>query len=83
MASSQEVGELIDLFYKKGRKVIIDAVPSNIFIDPEQLGKDKKSVTYTITFQHSSKTLEDKFVNEVINEIIHSAEEKFFAKLRT
>ena len=54
-------------------------MPSNIFIDPEQLGKDKKSVTYTITFQHSSKTLEDKFVNEVINEIIHSAEEKFFA----
>ena len=83
MPSDQEVGKLIDLFYKKGRRVIIDAVPSNIFIDPEQLGKDKKSVTYTITFQHSSKTLEDKFVNEVINEIIHSAEEKFFAKLRT
>ena len=83
MPSDQEVGELVDLFYKKGKKVIIDAVPSNVFIDSEQLGKDKKSVTYTITFQHSSKTLEDKFVNEVIDEIIHSAEDKFFAKLRT
>jgi len=40
-------------------------------------------VTYAITFQDSSKTLEDNYVNEVINEIIVSAEKKYFAKLRS
>ena len=33
-----------------------------------------KSVTFSITFQDSSKTLEDKDVNPVIDEIIHVAE---------
>ena len=42
-----------------------------------------KSVTFSIEFQHQSKTLEDKDVTPVIKEIIRVAEKDFLAKLRT
>ena len=42
-----------------------------------------KSVTFSITFQHSSKTLEDKDVTPVIEEIIRGAKKEFLAKLRS
>ena len=38
--------------------------------------------SFSIIFQHSSKTLEDKDVNPIIDEIIHIAEKDFNAKLR-
>ena len=83
MPVEQEVGDLLELFFKKGKKLVIDAKPVNIFADEDAIGKDMKSVTFTITFQASSKTLEDKDVNPVIDEIIHVAEKDFLAKLRT
>ena len=83
MPAEQEVGDLVDLFFRLGKKIIVEAKPVNIFVDEKNIGKDKKSVTYAITFQDSSKTLEDNYVNEVINEIIVSAEKKYFAKLRS
>ena len=43
---------------------------------------EKKSVTFSIVFQHSSKTLEDLDVNPIIDEIVTFAEKKFNAKLR-
>jgi phenylalanyl-tRNA synthetase beta subunit len=41
-----------------------------------------KSLTFSIVFQHPSKTLEDKDVNPIIDEIIRVAEKDFLAKLR-
>ena len=82
MPKEQEVGAVIDLFFKKGKKLVVDAKPVNIFIDPESIGAGMKSVTFSITFQHTSKTLEDKDVTPVIKEIIRSAEKEFLAKLR-
>jgi len=83
MPKEQEVGAVIDLIFKKGKKLIVDAKPVNIFIDPKSIGAEMKSVTFSITFQHTSKTLEDKDVTPVIEEIIRSAEKEFLAKLRT
>jgi len=83
MPMEQEVGDVINLIFKKGKKLIVDAKPVNIFIDPESIGAELKSVTFSITFQHTSKTLEDKDVNPVIEEIIRSAGKEFLAKLRT
>jgi phenylalanyl-tRNA synthetase beta chain len=82
MPKEQEVGAVIDLFFKKGKKLVVDAKPVNIFIDPESIDAGMKSVTFSITFQHTSKTLEDKDVTPVIKEIIRSAEKEFLAKLR-
>ena len=83
MPKEQEVGAVIDLIFKKGKKLVVDAKPVNIFFDTKSIGEEMKSVTFSITFQHTSKTLEDKDVTPVINEIIRVAEEEFLAKLRT
>ena len=83
MPVDQEVGDLLELFFKKGKKLVIDAKPVNIFTNEDAIGEGMKSVTFSISFQDSSKTLEDKDVNPVIDEIIHVAEKDFLAKLRT
>ena len=83
MNETQTVGPITDMMLKKGRNLIISANPINIFNDEVALGKGMKSVTFSIEFQHQSKTLEDKDVTPVINEIIRVAEKEFLAKLRT
>ncbi len=83
MPVEQEVGDLLELFSKKGKKLVTNVKPVDIFVDENAIGKGMKSVTFSITFQDSSKTLEDKDVNPVIDEIIHVAEKNFLAKLRT
>ncbi len=83
MNETQIVGPITDMILKKGRNLIISANPINIFNDEVALGKGMKSVTFSIEFQHQSKTLEDKDVTPVINEIIRVAEDDFLAKLRT
>ena len=83
MKESQSVGPIIDMIIRLGNNLIIHTSPMNIFIDDKTLGKGMKSVTLTMTFQHSSKTLEDKDVNPVIKEIIRVADKDFNAKLRS
>ena len=82
MPTDKKVGEIVDVIFKKGKKLIIDVDPVDIFTDEKTVGKGLKSVTYNITFQSSSKTLEDKDVNSIIDEIIHIADKNFNAKLR-
>ena len=83
MPCEQKVGKIVDVIFKKGKKLIIEVDPVDIFIHDKSVGKGLKSVTYNITFQSSSKTLEDKDVNSIIDEIIHIAKKNFNAKLRT
>ena len=56
--------------------------PKNIYFDPYTLGEGLKSVTFSLVFQHSSKTLEESDVNPINDEIVTFAEKKFYAKLR-
>ena len=53
-----------------------------MFEDKENIGENNKSVTFEMVFQNSEKTLEDKDVNPIIDEIIDIADKKFNAKLR-
>ena len=82
MPVNQKVGQIVEIFFKKGKKIIVDAIPVDIFIDNNLVGEGLKSVTFSIVFQSSSKTLEDKDVNSIIDEIIHVADKNFNAKLR-
>ena len=77
------MGPIANMILKKGKNLIIDSNPINIFIDEDALGNGIKSVTFSIAFQHQSKTLEDKDVTPVINDIIRVAEKEFHAKLRS
>ena len=82
LKKEQAVGEILESIHKLGRQLIIDAQPVNIYTDKNAIGEDYKSVTFSLIFQHSSKTLEDKDVNLVIDEIIKVVSKDFSAKLR-
>ena len=78
----QVIGEILEAIHKLGKQLVVNAQPVNIYADKDAIGEDFKSVTFSLIFQHSSKTLEDKDVNPIINEIVNFAEKKFDAKLR-
>ena len=78
----QEVGLIQEIFHRYGKKLITQSEAVNVFEDEETIGDGLKSVTFSLTFQDPSKTLEDKEVNPIIDEIIRVAEETFNAKLR-
>ena len=78
----QPVGEVLDAIRRVGNHLIKEAYPKNIYFDPVTLGEGVKSVTFSLVFQHSSKTLEDSDVNPIIDEIVNFAEKNFYAKLR-
>ena len=83
MPEEQEVGSIIEIFHKKGKKLLINSKPVDVFMDEDSIGKNMKSVTFSLVFQDTSKTLEDKDVNPIIDEIIRVAKNDFNAKLRT
>ena len=82
LKKEQEVGDLIEIIRKLGKQLVIEAKPKNIYSNSDDIGEEFKSVTFSIVFQHSSKTLEDSDVNPIIDEIVNFAEKKFHAKLR-
>jgi phenylalanyl-tRNA synthetase beta chain len=78
---STAVGEVISAIEKNGKAILKSVNPYSIFRD-ESVGSTKKAVAINLRFQSSTKTLEDKDVNSVINEIIRVVSKKFSAKLR-
>lgn len=78
---STKAREVIRIINKHGGPWLETVVPANYF-KHESLGKGKKSIVFRMTFRHDSRTLEDKDVNAVIEEIIAVAGSEFGAKLR-
>ena len=75
------VGEVIHTINKNGNEILIDVEPISIFRD-NSIGENNKAVAINLIFQSAKKTLEDKDVNPVIDEIIRVVSKKFSAKLR-
>ena len=82
MDSADSVGPIQEVIEKKGGKNLISVSPVEIFEDEKNIGENMKSVTYEMVFQDREKTLEDKDVNPIIDEIIDIAKKNFNAKLR-
>jgi len=78
---SVNTGEVSAIIYKNNIKWLKSIKPVNIFRD-SSLGENKKSIVYKLIFQDDSKTLEDKDVNSIIDDIISMVKVKFYAKLR-
>ena len=76
-----QVGKVSSTIQKNGKNVLKKAEPINIFRN-ESIGKNKKAVAFNLVFQSATKTLEDKDVNPVIDEIIRVVSKKYGAKLR-
>ena len=82
MDNKDSIVSILGLIKEKGGVNLIDYYPVEIFEDSDNLGVNKKSVVFEMIFQHKEKTLEDKDVNPIIDEIIDIAQSKFNAKLR-
>jgi len=74
-------GDIVNKIQKMNLKLLKLVTPMNIFRHAS-LGENKKSIVYKLVFQDVSKTLEDKDVNPIIEEIISIVKVKFYAKLR-
>ena len=66
---------------KTGGKLLTNVEVFDIYRG-ENIGSDKKSIAYNLTFEDYTKTLTEEEVMQVFNNIIKSIETKFNAKLR-
>jgi len=80
MDSSVKVGDVVKAMKSVNQSILQNVSPVDIY----QSKKDKssKDVLFSLSFQSSKKTLEDKDVNAIITEIINIVSKKFNAKLR-
>lgn len=76
-----KAGEIVDKILSLGIGQLKSITPTNLFRH-KSLGGNKKSVVYNLIFQDDTKTLEDKDVNSIIDEIISIVKVNYNAKLR-
>ncbi|MFQ6612892.1 MAG: phenylalanine--tRNA ligase subunit beta [Fidelibacterota bacterium] len=74
-------GEVVEKIVKNGHELLQSAEPVNIFRHAS-LGSGKKSITFHLIFQSPEKTLQDKDVNPIIDDIVRIVGKHFKAKLR-
>lgn len=67
---------------KVGKKLIKDINLFDVYEDEERLGKDKKSYAISYTFENKERTLKDKEVDKVMNELIRIYEQDMGAVIR-
>lgn len=76
-----EVGQIEKIIIKKAKKLLEEVKLFDIYRD-EKIGKDKKSVAYSLTFRDKDKTLSDEEVNIAMENIISELEKVVGAELR-
>ena len=76
-----KAGEIVNKIRNMKIRQLKSIIPTNIFRHAS-IGKSKKSIVYNIIFQDDTKTLEDKDVNSIIDEIISIVKVNYNAKLR-
>ena len=77
----QEVGQIEKVITKKAKKLLESAKLFDIYRD-EKLGKDKKSVAYSLIFRDKNKSLSDEEINPIMEDIIKELEKTLNAELR-
>jgi phenylalanyl-tRNA synthetase beta chain len=76
---AERVAEVIKL---GAGRIVTDITLFDVYRN-EQIGKGKKSLAYSLTYQSADKTLTDNDVAQVRQRIIHRLEQELGAKLRT
>lgn len=75
------VGDLVKDIYSSKIKNLIKFEPFDIY-QGDGIENNKKSIAFLILIQDTYKTLEDKEVSKVVDQVINCLENKFGAKLR-
>ena len=81
LPNTLDAGKIITSIENSGKGLLKCIIPVNLYRH-DSLGNDKKSIVFKMIFQSESKTLEDKEVNSIINNIIKNVTSKFKAELR-
>lgn len=75
------VAKIEQLAKKMGGRLVREVETTDVFLDPK-LGKNKKSVTISITYQHPQKTLKSQEILYARNKIIDALERNLNAQIR-
>ena len=80
--SNFPVDSVTPVILKSGEPLLRKANLFDVY-EGEQVGKGKRSLAYSLTFQANDRTLNDKEVGKVRNKIIRNLKDKFQATLRS
>jgi phenylalanyl-tRNA synthetase beta chain len=75
-------GQLAEMIKQAAGKILVDITLFDVYRS-DQIGNDKKSLAYSLTYQSTEKTLTDHDVAQVRQRIIRRLEQELGAKLRT
>ena len=76
-----EVGQIEKIITKKAKKLLESIQLFDIYRS-EKLGKNKKSVAYSLIFRDKNKTLSDEEVSNIMENIVFELEKNLGAELR-
>ncbi len=76
-----EVNTIINQIKKSGGKLLTDIQVFDLYMG-ENVGKEEKSVAFSLTFSDSTRTLSDEEVTQVFDKIIADTTKNLSAKLR-
>ena len=82
VAEEMPAGELVSMIRQTGGKLLVDLQLFDIYRG-EQIGEGKKSLAYTLTYQHPERTLTDDEVAKVRIKIVKRLERELSAQLRS
>jgi phenylalanyl-tRNA synthetase beta chain len=74
--------EILSIAQKQGKKLLKDINLFDVYENAEHLGEGKKSYAVSFIFQNEEKTLKDKEVDKIMNQLMATYEQKLSALIR-
>ena len=82
ISSGVRFEDLAKIATKTEKKLLKQVDLFDVYEDEEKLGKGKKSYAISFVFQHDERTLKDKEVDKIMNQLIKAYEEQLGAVVR-
>jgi phenylalanyl-tRNA synthetase beta chain len=80
--NSVKFADIVAIARKAGKKLLRDINLFDVYDDENKLGKGKKSYAVSYIFEDTTKTLKDKDVEKIMNNLIREYEGKLGAIIR-
>lgn len=80
--NSVKFNDIVAIARKVGKKLIQDINLFDVYENEAQLGKGKRSYAVSFLFEDATKTLQDKEVDKVVNQLIEAYESQLGASIR-
>ncbi|MEM1326016.1 MAG: phenylalanine--tRNA ligase subunit beta [Bacteroidota bacterium] len=82
VAQTVKFQDIAVLAAKTGKKLLKSVNLFDVYENEEQLGAGKKSYAISLTFEDANKTLKDKEVDKIMNQLIRQCEQQLGASIR-